>query len=332
MAKKSAKKQGNVADLTKDGLLKLYQSMVKIRVVELKLSRLFADSEVPGFIHLSVGQEGIAAGIGANLKDIDTAASTHRGHGHALVKGISLDEFFSELMAKEEGICKGRGGSMHVASFATGMLGANAIVGASVPIAVGSSLAHQVTKNGAIAVAFFGDGAMAQGALHESLNMASLWKLPILFVCENNGWSEFSPTDQQFAAALEKLSKAFDIPYKKVNGNHVQEVYEESRSAIEDVRSGKGPFVLECSTMRWRGHYEGDAQRYRDSAEFDLLGENDPLKLFEVVLQKNGVNESEIEEIRTQVNAAVDKAVERAREGIEPSWDDAKNEVYAKIN
>jgi len=210
-----------VARANKEQLLDAYQRMLGIRLVELRLGRLFADGEVPGFIHLSVGQEAVAAAMGMVLRPDDTVASTHRGHGHALAKGIDMDDFFLELMAREEGICKGRGGSMHVANMSIGMLGANAIVGASIPIALGSALAHQVRKTDALAVAFFGDGAMAEGVLHESLNLAALWQLPLLFLCENNGWAEFSPTHKQFVAPLDKLSAAFSIPHAKVDGNDV---------------------------------------------------------------------------------------------------------------
>lgn len=312
-------------------LLIIYERMLTIRLVELRLGRLFADGEVPGFIHLSIGQEAVAAAIGGLLDAQDTVASTHRGHGHALAKGVELDDFFYELMAREEGICKGRGGSMHVANMAIGMLGANAIVGASVPIALGSAIAHQVRNNSAIAVAFFGDGAMAEGVLHESLNMASLWKLPLLFVCENNGWAEFSPTHKQFVAKLHDLASAFGIPHEQVNGNDVLSVIDAGQRAIKALREGKGPFVLECITHRWRGHYEGDPQKYRDALELDTLGEHDPIARFETLMQSQGVPEAEIAAVRSTLETQIEASVEKAREGTPPDWDKARTDVYTTV-
>lgn len=329
MAKQPRKRASTALAHSAADLLAIYRRMATIRLVELRLGRLFADGEVPGFIHLSIGQEAVAAAMGGLLNSTDTVASTHRGHGHALAKGIALDDFFYELMAREEGICKGRGGSMHVANLSIGMLGANAIVGASVPIALGSAIAHQNRKNDAVAVAFFGDGAMAEGALHESLNMASLWKLPLLFVCENNGWAEFSPTHKQFVAKLEDLSSAFNIPYVKVNGNHVLDVMQAGETAIQAIRAGQGPYVLECTTHRWRGHYEGDPQKYRDAYELETLGDHDPVALFEQVMRQNGVAQADIDAVRTDIEAQVEASVERARQGTAPSWEGARNDVYA---
>ena len=316
---------------SKSELLALYRKMVTIRLVELRLGQLFADGEVPGFIHLSIGQEAVATAVGLQLDDTDTVASTHRGHGHALAKGVELDDFFYELMAKEEGICKGRGGSMHVANLSIGMLGANAIVGASTPIAMGSAMAHQIRKTGGVAVAFFGDGAMAEGVLHESLNMASLWKLPLLFVCENNGWAEFSPTHKQFVAKLADLSAAFKIPYTLVNGNDALAVSDAARLALADIRSGKGPYVLECTTHRWRGHYEGDPQKYRPTHELEQLGDHDPVKFFEDVMRKKGISDEEMESVRAQLEAAIEQSVERARAGTSPDWDAAQSDVYTTM-
>lgn len=312
----------------KQYLLDVYRRMLSIRLVELRLGRLFADGEVPGFIHLSVGQEAVAAAIGTILRPDDTVASTHRGHGHALAKGIDIEDFFLELMAREEGICKGRGGSMHVANMSIGMLGANAIVGASIPIALGSALAHHLRKTDALAVAFFGDGAMAEGVLHESLNLASLWRLPLLFLCENNGWAEFSPTHKQFVAPLDKLSAAFSIPHKKVDGNDVLKVIDAARAAVDCIRAGEGPQVLECITHRWRGHYEGDPQKYRPSDEISSLGEHDPVARFEAALDKKGIGEAQRKQVRDEVEAQVEQAVERARKGRTPVWQAACNDVY----
>jgi len=317
-----------VAIANKEYLLDVYRRMLSIRLVELRLGRLFADGEVPGFIHLSVGQEAVAAAMGVVLRPDDTVASTHRGHGHALAKGIDITTFFLELMARAEGICQGRGGSMHVANMSIGMLGANAIVGASIPIALGSALAHQVRKTDAVAVAFFGDGAMAEGVLHESLNLASLWKLPLLFLCENNGWAEFSPTHKQFVAPLNKLADAFSIPHRKVDGNDVLAVIDAAQAAADSMRPGNGPQVLECMTHRWRGHYEGDPQKYRSGEELAGLEGHDPVALFESVLSKKGVGKAQQQKIRQEIEAQVEASVEQARKGSAPDWEMACNDVY----
>lgn len=317
-----------MANANKEYLLDVYRRMLTIRLVELRLGRLFADGEVPGFIHLSVGQEAVAAAMGTVLRPEDTVASTHRGHGHALAKGIDTGDFFFELMARAEGICQGRGGSMHVANMSIGMLGANAIVGASIPIALGSALAHQIRKTEAVAVAFFGDGAMAEGVLHESLNLASLWQLPLLFLCENNGWAEFSPTHKQFVAPLNKLADAFSIPHHKVDGNDVLAVIDAARAAVDGMRAGKGPQVLECITHRWRGHYEGDPQKYRSGEELAGLEGHDPVALFESVLSKKGISKSQQQKIRQDIESQVETSVEQARKGSVPDWDKACNDVY----
>ncbi len=251
--------------------------MQLIREAETRLSQLFADGEIPGFIHLSVGQEAVAAGVVSALERNDTLASNHRGHGHAIAKGIDLDRFFLEIMGKAEGICQGRGGSMHVADMSVGMLGANGIVAAGLPIAVGSALAHRVNRTKNIAAVFFGDGALAEGVLHESFNLATIWKLPVLFVCENNGWSEFSPTSRQFAADAIRLAGAFGISGKSVEGDNVLEVATAARELVGQIRVDGSPGLLECRTHRVRGHFEGDPQKYRDAKDLGIAQDSDPI-------------------------------------------------------
>lgn len=315
--------------LDRPELLRLHELMTLIRHVELRLGKLFADGEVPGFIHLSIGQEAVAAGVGAALSAQDTVASTHRGHGHALAKGLELEAFFLELMAREEGMCGGRGGSMHVADMTLGMLGANAIVGASIPIALGSALAHRTLQRSAVAVGFFGDGAMAEGVLHESMNMAALWNLPLLFVCENNGWAEFSPTSRQFNAPLSGLASAFGIPHQKLDGGDPEAVFVAARQAVEAMRPGGGPRVLEFTTHRFRGHYEGDPQKYRDAGELEGLDEHDPLPAFRRILGKRlRMKAAEFSDIDKQIAERVDAAVSRARNGRHPDFDRASQDVY----
>lgn len=312
-------------------LLQLYADMKLIREVEQRLSVLFGDGEIPGFIHLSIGQEAVAVGVAAALRPHDTLASNHRGHGHALAKGLDVSRFFLEIMGRNEGYCHGRGGSMHVADMSLGMLGANGIVGAGLPIAVGSALAHQLRKTGGIACVFFGDGALAEGALHESLNLASLWKLPVLLVCENNGWSEFSPASRQLAATPTSLAGAFGIPAEGVDGNDVAAVRAAAVAAVGLVRAGAGPFLLECKTTRVRGHFEGDPQKYRDTAEIEETERKDPIKRVQDELRKMGVTEAEMAAADAAAKHRVDEAVAAARGGTAPVPAEALADVYSPL-
>lgn len=309
-------------------LFALYRVMRLIRTAENHLIKLFADGEVPGFIHLSIGQEGVAAGVMSALDPRDSMATTHRGHGHVIARGIDLDLFFREIMGKAGGICGGRGGSMHVADMNLGILGANGIVAAGIPIALGSALAHSVRKTGAVAAVFFGDGAMAEGVLHESLNLAALWRLPLLFVCENNGWSEFSPTQNQFAATLGKLAPAFGIPHVRVDGNDVEAVAAAAHEWVGEMRAGGGPRVLECKTHRVRGHYEGDPQKYRAPEEMSAALEADPLQRAERMLRERGVSEKTIEDTTAEIEARVAAAVKGARADAQPDFARAIADVY----
>ena len=310
-------------------LLRLYADMRLIREVEQRLSLLFGDGEIPGFIHLSIGQEAVAVGVVGALRPDDTLASNHRGHGHAIAKGLDLSRFFLEIMGKSEGYCGGRGGSMHVADMAVGMLGANGIVGAGLPIAVGSALAQQLRETGAIACVFFGDGALAEGALHESFNMAALWKLPLLFVCENNGWSEFSPAARQLATEPLKLAETFNIASDRVDGNDVAAVRAAAVAAIEALRAGGGPRLIECKTTRVRGHFEGDPQKYREASEFDEIGRKDPLKRAADSLRAIGVPEADIAAADEAARRRVDDAVAAARAGTAPRPEAALADVYS---
>lgn len=309
-------------------LTRLYGELLLIRRAEERLIDLFADGEVPGFIHLSIGQEAVSAGVMHALTAQDTIASTHRGHGHAIAKGMELDAFFAELLGRENGLCKGRGGSMHVADMAIGMLGANGIVGAGLSIALGSALAHRNVGRGAVAVAFFGDAATAEGLLHECLNLAALWKLPLLFVCESNGWGEFLPTDRQVAFRLDALAAAYGIPFSRVDGNDVAAVAQASLDVVARIRAGQGPVVLECITHRIRGHYEGDAQKYRDPEQIARLSELDPLRVTARQLALHDVGEDVLAALLAAVDARVDHAVKAAREGAMPSFASALADVY----
>jgi acetoin:2,6-dichlorophenolindophenol oxidoreductase subunit alpha len=308
-------------------LLELYSQMILIRRSEERLSTMFADGEVPGFIHLSIGQEAVSVGVMSALDSEDTIASTHRGHGHAIAKGLPLNGFFLELLARDEGLCRGRGGSMHVADMSVGMLGANGIVGAGLPIALGSAMAHQQLGRKSVAVAFFGDGALAEGVVHECFNLASLWKLPLLFVCENNGWSEFLPSSKQIAFKLGELASAFQLPHVAVDGNDVAAVAAAAEKMVSGVRAN-GPAVLECVTTRVRGHFEGDAQKYRNPDEVAQLAERDPLRITAAQLQRMGLAVAELASAAEAVEQRVEAAVTAARGGHDPDFEAAKADVY----
>jgi len=304
----------------------LYRRMLLIREAEKSCGALFADGTIPGFIHLSDGQEAVSVGVMASLRPDDTISSTHRGHGHALAKGLSLDGFFRELMGKADGACKGRGGSMHVADLSVGMLGANGIVGGGVAIALGSGMAQKLKGGDGVAISFFGDGALAEGILHETLNIAALKAVPMLFVCENNGWSEFSPTSTQVSFTLEKLAAAYSLPYHGIDGTNVEAVAALAAEAVATVRRERRPIVLEFFTTRVRGHYEGDSQRYRN----DPAPPVDPLAVARTLLLEQGAAEAELDALADAVRAEVQAAVEAARLSPEPTLQSAADEVYAR--
>lgn len=309
----------------------LYRQMLVIRRAEEKLQTLFADGQVPGFLHLSIGQEAIAAGVSSCLQDTDTVSSNHRGHGHALAKGVSLEGFFAEILGKETGVCKGRGGSMHVADLSVGMLGANGIVGAGLPITTGSALALKMQGQGGVAVVYFGDGALAEGVVHECFNMAALWKLPVLFVCENNGWSEFSPSDRQMAGSLKKIAAAFGVKYAAADGNKVVDVAETAAKLVRAMRKSTAPAVLECETTRIRGHFEGDRQDYRDPDEIAGLDARDPLRQAQSILSEAGVAAAWFDQVATEADAEIDAAVAAAIAAPEPAPEDLLADVYTPL-
>ncbi len=314
--------------LSRNEALALYSEILTIREAELRLGTLFADGEVPGFIHLSVGQEAVPVGIMSALEAHDTVASNHRGHGHAIAKGVDLNRLFQEIMAKDEGYCRGRGGSMHVADASVGMLGANGIVGAGLPIALGSAFAHQVKQRDSVAVVFFGDGALAEGVLHECLNLASMWKLPLVFVCENNGWSEFSPTSREFIGKLPDLAKVFGIPSITVDGNDVFAVQAAAKRLVPNARTGEGPQVIECLTHRVRGHFEGDQQKYRDSEDIKRATQSDPVVRMEKLMTELGLSKAEIATVKSSVMDRIEQAVAAGRGGASPQFAASLADVY----
>ena len=308
-------------------LLELYERMLLVRESEARLRERFNDGKIPGFIHLSIGQEAVAVGVAAALQREDTVASTHRGHGHGIAKGMQPQDLFHEISGNVEGPCRGRGGSLHVADFSVGMLGANGIVGGGIPIAVGSALAHATLATTNVASVFFGDGALAEGVLYESMNLAALKRLPVLFVCENNGWSEFSPTSSQYVGTFEKLSATFDVRYRRVDGNDVEAVHAAALALVADLRAGRGPAALECITLRVKGHYEGDPQNYRQGVEEAAAA--DPLDVARQRLLADAGMGPRIAEIDARVRALIDDAARAAAAGTPPGFEQARAGVYA---
>jgi 2-oxoisovalerate dehydrogenase E1 component len=294
-------------------LVEMYRRMLLIRGFEQRVAALYRDGEIPGFVHLSIGQEAAAVGGCWPLRPTDVITSTHRGHGHCLAKGLDPLRMFAELMGKDHGTNRGRGGSMHIADPTLGIFGANGIVAAGLPIAVGAATAAQLRDDGAVAVAFFGDGAPAQGAFHEALNLAAVWQLPAIFFCENNGYAEFSPASTQHSASLERRVAGCAIPYVAVDGNDVAATAAAMGELVVAARDGRGPAVLEATTYRWHGHYEGDPQRYRSPEEVRSWEARDPLRAHHHRLRAVGVDGDALTTLEAAVAVELDGALDAAR-------------------
>ena len=318
-------------DIPKDKLLWMYERMQLIRVFETRVSTEFGKGKIPGFVHLYAGEEAVAVGICANLTDADYMTSTHRGHGHCVAKGVDVRGMMAELFGKATGICKGKGGSMHIADMDKGMLGANGIVGGGPPLACGSGLTAKTNGTDQVTICFFGDGASEQGTLHESLNLAAIWKLPIIFVAENNGYAESTPA--HYHCSVENIAdraSAYNMPGVTIDGNDLFAVYESAHEAVARARAGQGPSLLECKTYRHHGHFEGDAQTYKIAEENEKYRtELDPIKRFkEAVLARGLVSEAELADIDGQVNAAIDEAVTFAEDSPFPEVRETFTDVY----
>ena len=296
-----------------DELTELYRRMVRIRHFEQGASRLYAAKEIPGFLHLSIGQEATAVGGCWHLRRDDDITSTHRGHGHCLAKGLTPAPMFAELMGRAGGTCHGRGGSMHIADPALGVLGANGIVGAGLPIAVGAATAAQLRGDGGVAVSFFGDGAVAQGMFHEAVNLAAVWDLPVIFFCENNHYSEFSREEDQHRAGLAARAAGYGVRYEAVDGNDVVAVAELMGRLVTGLREGAGPVLVEADTYRWHGHYEGDPLRYRSDQELERWKLRDPLTIARARMAGLGLPAELAEQIDHEVAAEIEGAVDAAR-------------------
>jgi acetoin:2,6-dichlorophenolindophenol oxidoreductase subunit alpha len=309
-------------------LQNLFSTMCRIRAFETEVASLYRDGEIPGFVHTSLGQEAVAAGVCAALREDDYLATTHRGHGHVLAKGADLDGMMAELFGRADGLCGGRGGSMHIADPSRGILGANAIVGASMPLATGAGLASKQLGQDRVAVAFFGEGAVNQGTFHEALNLCAIWNLPVLFACENNIYAEFSDsrTLTRVASVAERAS-SYGVKGEVVHGNDVEAVEAVTAEAVARCRAGEGPALVEYETYRWHGHYEGDAQPYKPDDEVAAWRERDPLEIAAARLLEAGTTAAEIERIKAEEAARVSAAVERARAAAEPD----PEEVYAHV-
>ncbi|HBD63758.1 MAG TPA: pyruvate dehydrogenase (acetyl-transferring) E1 component subunit alpha [Clostridiales bacterium] len=309
----------------------LYYKMLKIRRFEETVERYFLDGEIPGFLHLYIGEEAIASGVCASLTDSDYIASTHRGHGHTIAKGADLNRVMAEIFGKKTGSCKGKGGSMHIADFSVGMLGANGVVGGGFNLAVGASLAIKKKKRDNVSVVFFGDGSSNRGTFHEAMNLASAWKLPTIFVCENNQWA--STTPYRTTTAIEDISIraiGYNMPSKIVDGNDAFAVYDGFKEALEYVKAGNGPYFLEAKTYRIKGHFVGDPEMYRTKEEVQTVyEENNPITRFEEkVLSENIMSEAEIKAIKDRVEKEIKEALQFAMDSEYPDPSEMFDDLY----
>jgi pyruvate dehydrogenase E1 component alpha subunit len=317
--------------LSDERLRQLLREMLVIRRFEEKVEERFRAGELPGFLHVSIGQEAVASGVCAALQPGDVISSTHRAHAHTIAMGTHPNAVMAEMYGMREGCSGGFGGSMHLYDVAKGNMGANAVVGGGLPAMVGAALAFQMRAEARVAVPFFGDGATNTGAFHESMNLAALWKLPVVFVLENNGWAESTPASQQLPLPVDDLEKragAYGMTALEVDGQDVEAVYETMSTARAHAVSGHGPVFINARTYRFTGHYVGDPQVYRDKTEVRELAETqDPIELLRGRLR---IGDEELAAIDAEVQALVDETVEFAKRGTEPAVEDALRWVYAE--
>lgn len=317
--------------MPKQKLAEMLRKMVEIRFFEEKVFELYGQNLVPGTIHLYAGEEAVAVGVCSVLEKTDYLTSTHRGHGHCIAKGADLSRTMAEILGKQTGYCKGKGGSMHIADFAIGMLGATAVVGAGLPIAVGAGLSAKLRGTKQVVACFFGEGASNQGTFHESLNIASVWGLPVVFVCENNLYA--MGTRQSRVMNIKNIAdraSAYGFPGMMVDGNDVVAVYEASAIAVERARRCEGPTLIECKTYRRRGHSRVDPAKYRPKDEVQEWLGKDPIKLFkERLIQGNIFSESEIVSVEKEVETRIEEAVRFALDSPFPMPTEALQDVYA---
>ena len=311
-------------------LTSMLETMLKIRMFEENIVKLFKAGELPGWLHVYIGEEAVATGVCLNLTIKDYVTSTHRGHGHCIAKGANIKNMMAELYGKKTGCCGGRGGSMHISDASVGILGANGIVGGGIPIATGAALGCQYLKEGRIVVSFFGDGASDEGSFHESLNLASVWKLPVIYVCENNLYAETNPCEKHSNIKdIVDRAKAYNIPGVIVDGMEVIDVYNKINIAANDIRNGDGPILVEAKTYRYRGHWEGDPEVYRSKEEVKEWKMKDPIiKLEEKITKEKILTLSEIENIEKVVQNEIEEAIEFGRKSPEPLKEEAMDNVY----
>jgi TPP-dependent pyruvate/acetoin dehydrogenase alpha subunit len=311
-------------------LVELFARMCLIRAFEQRVSGLYRAAEIPGFIHTSLGQEAVAVGVCAALRDDDWIATTHRGHGHCLAKGADVEAAMAELFGKATGLCKGKGGSMHIADPRKGILGANAIVGASLPLATGAALSSRLLGRDGVSVAFFGEGAVNQGTFHESVNLAAVWDLPVLFVCENNRYAEF--TDSRTMSRREgvaALGPAYGVHATMVDGNDVEAVLDATQEAVDACRRGEGPRLLEAETYRWQGHYEGDPQTYKPAEEADAWRARDPLLITRArIASESLASDDELDAVLRDAEERIARAEAFARSSPYPELTEILTDVY----
>jgi pyruvate dehydrogenase E1 component alpha subunit len=321
----------NPFPLSREKLLEAYRIMRTIREFEERLHVDFARGDIPGFVHLYAGEEASAAGIMMHLNDRDRIASTHRGHGHCIAKGVDVKEMMAEIYGKTTGACRGKGGSMHIADLSKGMMGANGILGAGAPLICGAALAAKKLGHGGVGISFVGDGASNQGTFLESLNLAAVWNLPAIFVVENNGYAESTSVEWAVAAdSYVDRATGFGLPGITVDGTDFFAVYEAAGEIIKRAREGGGPALLECKMVRFHGHFEGDAQTYRAKGELeDIRANKDCIKLFQERVREAGViSAAEFKEIDDEVARLIDEAVIEAKAAALPGPKDLLTDVY----
>lgn len=310
----------------------MYRTMLRIRRFEERVKQLFRDARLRGSVHLYIGEEAVATGACAALRPDDYITSTHRGHGHCIAKGGRLDRMMAELYGRETGYCKGKGGSMHIADLDSGILGANGIVGAGIPIAVGAALGARILGRDRVALAFFGDGGANQGAFHEGINFAAVQKLPVVFVCENNLYSQTTPNKYTIAGgSVARRAEAYGIPGEQVDGQDVLAVYRSVKAAVDRARAGQGPSLIECLTYRFEGHFLGDPETYRAREEVQEWREKrDPIPLFAARLIAAGqFSQAELDQMDQEVLAEVEDAVRFAENSPPPRLEALWEDVYA---
>jgi pyruvate dehydrogenase E1 component alpha subunit len=321
-----------VTPATRELVLDLHRRMVRIRRFEERAGKLVESGDMPGFLHLYVGQEAVAAGVCSALTDADQITSTHRGHGHAIAKGAEFRPMFAELYGKTTGYCKGRGGSMHIVDMNRGMLGANAIVGGGIPIAVGAAFASQYRNDGTVAVSFFGDGATNIGAFHEAVNMAAVWDLPVIFICENNGYAEFTPQDRHMKLTdIAERAISYGIPGVIVDGMDALAVRAVMLDAVDRAKRGEGPTLIEAKTYRYFDHQGIKGMRipYRDPAEVEAWKTRDAITLIETIGVERGLaTAEEFAAIWAETEADIEDGIEFARTSPDPDPADILDDVY----